>query len=540
MSTGGTTDGIDAVEPNEGGKSEHRDAPVAHEGSRLRGAATAVVALSLLSSGLGLLRDLSLAGLFGASSDTDAFLVAWTIPETATPLLMEGAMTYLLVPVLVAELSRAGSVARVVRLTLLPYLIVMALFAAGAAVAAPFLVDILAPGVGDRSLAIRCFRVACLTLFFMGFAGYLMATLRAHERFIRPASAFAAFNIGILATMYALHSRLGVFSAAIGLAVGGALMAGTQLRQFARLTSLRDLRVLPNRRLMIAATSFVPIAAYTIGRQAQVFVERVVGSLISPGAISYMNYASKVAQVPMLLATTAAAVAFPSLARAAGAPKVLGARMEHELRRAILLILPAVAFLVLFSESTVQLLFERGAFQSADTEATAGVLRLYSLGLLGQVLTGVGALVHFSRPGRSWVPAWAAAASLAVTIILDIALMQVLGVAALAVGNAAGITVAAIVMLGGLRRVVSWHYRQLVHLLLLATPLALVASGSAWFMCRTIQSGTMQVVIGGAITMILYLVLSAVAGIPECKGLTQLMLAIARRGIRRPTRGRRR
>ena len=119
-----------------------------------------VVALILaVSSGLGLLRDLSLAALFGASSQTDAFLVAWTIPETVVPL-MGDAMTYLLVPVFVAELVRSRSMMPVVRATFLPLLAFATAVAAIAASAAPLWVQLLAPGIAERELAISCFRIA--------------------------------------------------------------------------------------------------------------------------------------------------------------------------------------------------------------------------------------------------------------------------------------------------------------------------------------------------------------------------------------------
>jgi putative peptidoglycan lipid II flippase len=74
------------------------------------------------------------------------------------------------------------------------------------------------------------------------------------------------------------------------------------------------------------------------------------------------------------------------------------------------------------TSSSVRLLFQRGAFGLADTAATAEVMRLYSLGLVGQVLIVVGALVHFSRRGATWVPATAAAAALVVIVALDVSL----------------------------------------------------------------------------------------------------------------------
>jgi putative peptidoglycan lipid II flippase len=482
-----------------------------------------VAAWLITSSCLGLLRDLSLAGLFGASSDTDAFLVAWTIPETVSVLLMEGAMSYLLVPVFVAELTKAGSISRIVRATFLPLLMMLALLTSVAIVAAPLLVDVLAPGIANRPLAIRCFRVAGSTILFMGLSGYLMAALRANHHFVRPASTYVAYNVGILATMYALHHQLGVFSAALGLAIGSALMVAVQIRRFLLLTSLAKLRLVIDRRLLLAAASFFPIAAYSLGRQSQVFVERIVGSLLDPGSISYMNYASKVAQMPTLLVMAAATVAFPSLARMSADRPALRTRVNQELRRVIVLIMPAITFVLVFAGPCVRLLFERGAFGAADTAATVGVMRIYCLGLLGQVLVGVGTMVSFSGRNPSWAPARSVIAGLIVTILLDVSLARSMGVNALAVGNAAGITVSAFLIWWGIhRRVVSYNALAAMRLTVALAPMSLGAAAVAWLLCHLLPSdAAVQVLAGGTLTLGAFLLVTTGAGVQESKEVAQ-------------------
>jgi putative peptidoglycan lipid II flippase len=100
--------------------------------------------LSVLGAVLGLFRDLLLALFFGATGQTDAFLVAWTIPETASPLLIEGAMAFLMVPVFVRSLHRDGSLSPVVRATLPKVAGSLAVAAAAVALAAPLFVHVLA------------------------------------------------------------------------------------------------------------------------------------------------------------------------------------------------------------------------------------------------------------------------------------------------------------------------------------------------------------------------------------------------------------
>jgi len=484
-------------------------AKVPPENRGLAVAAAAVAALSVLSSLLGLVRDLSLAGLFGASGATDAFLVAWTVPETVTPLLLEGAMTFLLVPLFVAEIVRVGSITRLVRLTLLLTI-----------VGAPVLVRLLAPALSDPELAVQCFRYACLTIFFMGVAGYLVAALRAHDSFVRPALIYAAYNVGILSCMFLLRDRLGVLSAAIGLAVGSVMMVAVQLPQFLRLVSLKGLECRMSRKFFTASMVFLPIAIYTLGRQAQVFVERIVGSTLDAGSISHMNYASKIGQIPLLLVLPIATVAFPSLARAAATSAGVASQADRVLRLVVLMTLPAMMFLIMFAYPAVQFMFERGAFDASDTAATSGVLTLYGFGLLGQVLVSVGTLVAFAHRGQVWMPAIAAGACLVVTIVLDVALSPALGVRALGIGNAGGITVAAIVVLIGLTRSVGWQPRSLTRLLLLATPLAVTAALAARLLSDVLGlTGLPALLLGSASTSILFVTATILVRIPEARDL---------------------
>ena len=483
-----------------------------------------VVALLLaVSSGLGLLRDLSLAALFGASSQTDAFLVAWTIPETVVPL-MGDAMTYLLVPVFVAELVRSRSMMPVVRATLLPLLAVATAVAAIAAAGAPLWVQLLAPGIVERELAISCFRIASLTVLFIGASGYFMAALRANHRFIIPACTGIVYNIGILGCMFALRDRLGVLGTALGLAVGSLLMVAIQIPSFRRVASFRGLRMDFNRRLLVGASVFVPIGAYALGRQAQVFVERVVGSLLSPGAISHLNYASKIAQVPALLALTTAAVAFPLIAKAMDDPQELRVRVHEELRRVVLLILPPIAFFQFFAEPSVRFLLQRGVFEASDTAVTASVLRLYSLGLLGQVLIVVGVLIHFSGRRRNWAPAFAVLVGLGVTVLLDVALMASMGVRGLAVGNAVGISVAALLVLMRVRDVVHLNVRDLLRLVLIAGPLAVVASGCAALLSAGLSTNpAAEVIVGALVTVALFVLGAKLFRITEVQDLMRVL-----------------
>ncbi|SOE00429.1 murein biosynthesis integral membrane protein MurJ [Blastococcus haudaquaticus] len=497
---------------------------------RLLYTAGLVTAIEIIGAVLGLLRDVLLAHYFGASAETDAFLVAWMIPETASPLLMEGALAYLLVPRLARELELRGTVQRVLDRSVIPLGLLLAGLTALVALLAPGLVAVLAPGLAEPELAVRCVRAAAPTILFLGLSGVLMATLRAHQRFLVPAWVYVVYNVGILACLLLLHDRLGIFAAALGLSVGAAGMVALQLGPFLRRVHVRNLRLGLDRGLLLAAVAFLPVGLYTLGRQAQVVVERFFGSTLDAGTISHLNYATKVAQIPLALAMAIAMVSMPSLARhaAGGRTDELRAGVEQTLRLAVLVILPAIAALVACAPQVIQFLFLRGEFTAGDVAETAVIMRVYAVGLLGQTLVGVLATCYWSRAQRTWWPAVATASGLAATVGVSVLAVGPLGATGLALANAVGITVAAALLLVGLRsRVVALPYTPLLGLLARATVAGGAAGLAAWAVLRGVGDSlpvAPAVVVGGLVVAAVYGATTWVLQVPEVRaGATALV-----------------
>lgn len=314
-----------------------------------------------------------------------------------------------------------------------------------------------------------------------GVAGYLAAALRAHHCFTAPAGIYVAYNVGILGVLLSCHALWGVRSAAIGVALGSLLMAGLLVAPFLR--RLRAGRpagaparpggreVPPGARpaLVLIPLALLPVAAFTLTRQAQVFIERFLGSALPPGTISHLNYAAKVSQLAMTAAILICTVTFPLVARALAAGDLTAARdrVEKDLGQAAAVVLLGTAFLLACAPSVVALLFQRGAFGAQDTAATAAVIRVYSFGLPAQALIGVMIRPYFSlRPvvrragdprsddgGRrllDWYPAAAMVFGLVVTVAVGLLATPRFGALGLAAGNAAGITTTAALLLHGL------------------------------------------------------------------------------------------
>ncbi|MEU6808198.1 lipid II flippase MurJ [Streptomyces sp. NPDC046831] len=425
--------------------------------------ATLVTAsLSIAGSVLGLVRDQALARLFGAGSDTDAFLVAWTVPEFAATLLIEDGLALVLIPAFSMALARrargaAGEPVRALVAATLPRLcLALAAVAALVAAVAPYLVRALAPGLPEPRLAADCTRLTATCVLTFGLAGYCSAALRAHRRFLAPAAIYVAYNTGIVAAMFLFGGSWGVRSAAVGVAAGGCLMVAVQVPSLWRQLTSRtqaprgtgaDTEERPMQLALIAA-----VLLFALVRQSQVLVERFLASGLPAGAISHLNYAQKVAQIPMTMSLMLCTVTFPVVARALadGDTERARTRVQRDLALASGLVLLGMCVVISCAPQLTELLFQRGAFTGEDTAATAGVMRVYALGLLGQTLVGALVRSYFSAGRPSWYPVGAMTVGITVTSWMGAATVGAWGVTGIAAANALGITVTAALLLAGL------------------------------------------------------------------------------------------
>ncbi|MFF8555987.1 murein biosynthesis integral membrane protein MurJ [Streptomyces sp. NPDC015501] len=492
-------------------------------GSFLARAAAATAALTVLGAALGLVRDQAIARYFGASDASDAFLIAWTVPEMAATLLIEDGMALLLVPAFSLALSRRDGAAqpaagrgengtaeprptgtgaadgpvpdpvRELVAATLPRLLLLLSGGAGLLVlGAPWVVGVLAPGLADPRLAVDCTRLTAVTVLTFGITGYFSAALRAHRSFLPPAGVYVAYNIGIIATTLALHAVWGVRAAAAGVAIGSILMILAQLPVFLRLAppgrprpprsgriGKRPARTAPPLGFAVLA----PVILFVVGRQSQVLVERFLASTLPAGAISHLNYAQKVAQLPMVLSLMICTVTFPVVARAmaAGEREKARLRVERDLGLAGTVVLLGAAVVLGYAPQIIEVLFQRGAFDASDTDATAQVMRVYALGLLGHCLVGALSRPFFSAGRPTWFPAFAMGTGLLVTTGAGYALTYRFGVDGIATANALGISTTALLLLMGLgTRVVPIRARAVALSLGRLAGASLAAGAAGW------------------------------------------------------------
>ncbi|MDW4909608.1 lipid II flippase MurJ [Streptomyces sp. ADMS] len=500
-------------------------APVS--GKFLAKATLVTAVLSVAGALLGLIRDQSLARLFGAGSDTDAFLVAWTVPEFAATLLIEDGLAFVLIPAFSVALARRaqgapGDPVRALVATTLPRL-ALACAAVGALLiaTAPYLVEALAPGLPDPSLAVDCTRLTATCVFSFGLAGYCSAALRAHRRFLAPAAIYVAYNVGIITAMFVLGGRWGVRSAAVGVAVGGALMVVTQLpsvlRQLRRRQSAVPVEIVVEETSAapMAFALVAPVLLFALTRQSQVLIERFLASTLPAGAISHLNYAQKVAQIPMTLSLMLCTVTFPVVAQAIaeGDTERARNRVERDLALAAWVVLLGAAAVIACAPQVIELLFQRGAFVARDTEATATVMRVYAVGLLGHTLVGALIRSYFSSSRPTWYPMAAMTAGVVATSWIGAWTVGRWGVCGIAAANAAGITLSAALLLCGMGpRSVPIRTRRVLAELSKPVRAAVCATAVGVFVTSRIDGPVAGLAAGTATVTVVYLLLGLLMG----------------------------
>ncbi|WP_432191177.1 lipid II flippase MurJ [Streptomyces sp. bgisy027] len=466
-------------------------------------------ALSMAGALLGLGRDQALAHLFGAGAESDAFLVAWTVPEMASTLLIEDGMAFVLVPAFSVALARRAArgpgspdpVRALVSSSLPRLCLALAGTAALLAAGAPMLVSLLAPGLSDPSPAVSCTRLTATCVLSFGVAGYFSAALRAHRSYLAPGAIYIAYNLAIITAMFALGARWGVQAAALGVALGGCLMAAVQApplwRRIARRPGQSAEVQVPasphdgDGGRTVAFGLVCAVLLFALCRQSQVLVERYFASGLPAGSISHLNYAQKVAQLPMSLSMMVCVVTFPVVARAIaeGDTKRATERVERDLALMACLVLVGAAVVVAGAPQLVRLLFQRGAFTAEDTAATAAVMRVYALGLLGQTLVGALVRSYFSTGRTTWFPLGAMGAGALATAGISLWAVDPWGARGIAAANAAGITLTALLLLLGLGpRAVPVCVRRVVAELSRPVRAAVCATGAGLLCVRQFDS----------------------------------------------------
>jgi putative peptidoglycan lipid II flippase len=445
---------------------------------------------------LGLVRDQVLAYHFGADDAQDAFRVAFRIPNLVRDLFAEGAMSAAFVPTFTRELTREGRPRawRLANSVVSALVLVTGLLVILGMVFAEPLVRLYAEGFeavpGKIELTVFLARIMTPFLTMVAVAAVFMGMLNALGHFFVPALSPAMFNVATIVITVAFvpfAERLGVqpiVLVAIATLVGGLGQLLIQWRPLANegysyrpALDVRDPSL--GRVLLLMGPGTIGMAA----TQINVFVNTQFASNEGTGAISWLDYAFRVMYLPIgLFGVSIAAASTPALSRLAAQENK--AMMQTTVASAIGLMLalniPATLGLIALAVPITSLLFEHGRFTAADTAATARAVQFYAVGLVGYSIVRIVSPAFYALH-RSRIPVVASIVTVAVNVVLNIALVRAMGFAGLALGTSLAAIVNAILQLVMLRRELGGiEMRRIAMTFLKATLAALLMAAAAW------------------------------------------------------------
>ncbi len=366
----------------------------------LRSAAT-ISGLTFFSRITGLLRDVLIASVYGAGPLTDAFWVAFRIPNLLRRLFAEGAFSQAFVPIL-GEVRKQGDhedVRRVLDHVALVLLAVLTLVTLIGIVGAPWVVTAMASGMRTAGRAAEFDAATWMTrlmfpyIICMSLVAFASGVLNTYSRFAVPAFTPVLLNLSMIGAslLLAPHTAQPIHALAIGVMIGGILQLAVQWAALGRLgllprwgaglrTAWHDTIVRRVMRQMLPAILGVSVA------QVSLLINTNIATWLAPGSVTWLSFADRLMEFPTaLLGVALGTVLLPSLsaAHAGGDQHRYNALLDWGLRLVFLLGLPAALGLALLSDGLVAVLFNYGAFGAADVAQTRLAVMAYAVGLLG-------------------------------------------------------------------------------------------------------------------------------------------------------------
>lgn len=364
-----------------------------------------VSGMTMLSRVTGLIREFLIARAFGASVYTDAFFIAFRIPNLLRRLFAEGAFSQAFVPILAEYKYQKGEEATKTLVDRVATILVWTLLATCmlGIVGAPLIVLFIASGLksseGAFDLAVTMTRIMFPYIGFMSFVALAGGILNTWREFKVPAFTPVLLNLSFIAAALFLAPLMEqpIYALAVGVVVGGLLQVAIQLPALMKVgmlprvswnlrASVGDAGVRRVIKQMVPATFAVSIA------QISLIINTNIASHLQDGSVSWLSYADRLMELPTgLLGVALGTVLLPSLskAHADGNTAEYSALLDWGLRLSFLLAMPAAVALAVLSEPLTTTLFHYGKFDALSVAMTANALIAYGVGLIGLILVKI-------------------------------------------------------------------------------------------------------------------------------------------------------
>jgi putative peptidoglycan lipid II flippase len=406
----------------------------------MRKTAIILMIITIVSKFIGFIREITLSYFYGASSISDAYLIALTIPSVIFAFVGTGLATSY-IP-LYSNIVQEKDVSRAEQFTnnIINFVIVIctSMIFLGFIFTEP-LVKIFASGFTGSTLklAVLFTRIMLFGIYFTGVNHILSGYLQIKNNYIIPA--IIGFPINVI-TIIAI--ALSFYFNIVFLAIGSVIATASQLLLLGPFIYKKGFNyrfVLDRHDEYLKKMLFLtlPIILSVSVNQINVLVDRTLASQIVVGGISALNYANKLNFfVHGIFVTSIATVMYPFISRMAAEKNFIGLKrvLSQSISGINLLIIPATVGMMVFAEQIVQMLFGRGAFDEQAIALTSIALFFYALGMVGVGLREVLSRAFYSLQDTK-TPMINAAIAVTINIILNIILSKLMGLGGLALAT---------------------------------------------------------------------------------------------------------
>ena len=499
--------------------------------------ATVVLAVaSLISRLFGLIRDRTLAAHFGAGDVLDAYFAAFKIPDLIFNLLILGALSSAFIPIFTDYLNRNGKnrdeawgiVNSLVNIGTIALAVILLL----AAVFAPILVHVIAPGFGPdkQEVVINLMRVMLLSPLFFGISNLAGGILNSFKNFWAYAFAPVLYNVGIISGVVFLVPLYGYIGLAYGVVLGAFLHMLIQIPSVLAFGYRYRLHInLRHPALKKMALLMIPRTLGIAVSQINIVINTVIASTLAVGSVAVFNLADNLQSLPISLFGISFAVAvFPTLAEKYSLQKIGEFREDfiQTLRQIIFLIVPTMVLYWVLRAQIVRLVLGAGAFGWEDTRFTVSVLAFFTFGMIAHATIPLLARSFYALQDTK-TPLLTSLAALVVNVVMALILIKYLNV----VGLAAALSISGLFNMALLtwflsRKLKGLPWRPVAILLFKVGAISAVMGGAGYLMLRvanlivtthTVWGLLIQTIITLLVSVLVYLVLARLFKIAEVK-----------------------
>jgi putative peptidoglycan lipid II flippase len=425
----------------------------------------AISSMTMVSRITGLLRDTLFARAFGASGYTDAFNIAFRLPNLLRRLFGEGAFSQAFVPILSEYKTQKGEAATKTLVDHVTNTLVWAtlLTSLVGIVGAPLILMAIAGGLKGHAFDASVFMTRMMFPYIVCMSFVVMAggVLNTWREFKIPAFTPVLWNLSsIFFSLFLVkYFDVPIYSMAVAVCVGGILQVSLQIPALRRIGMLPRLSINPLAGLKDPGVRRIlkkmgPAVFAVSAAQISLLINTGIASRLGAGSVSVLQYADRLMEFPTgMLGVALGTILLPSLSRAnaEGDTTEYSALLDWGLRLTFLLALPAAVGLAALSEPLIATLFNYGAFKADAVAAATAPLMAYAAGLLGIILVKILAPAFYARQDIR-TPVRIAVGVLVATQAMNVVFVPLLGVAGLALSIGLGACINAGFLFSGLRR----------------------------------------------------------------------------------------